>query len=57
MDKNDTHEFANYWEITHGFRYKLDQHWLPYVELQWLDRWNDYHREQYRLRLGLRYAF
>ncbi len=47
----------HHWEITNGFRYKLDQHWLPYVELQWLDRWNEYHREQYRLRLGLRYSF
>ena len=90
MDKNDTHEFANYWnfkvtdaffytfephffqrvndyhskngkdhhwEITHKFSYKIDKNWLPYLELQWLDRWNDYNREQYRIRLGLRYSF
>ncbi|HGA2242418.1 TPA: oligogalacturonate-specific porin KdgM family protein, partial [Enterobacter roggenkampii] len=90
MDKNDTHEFANYWnfkvtdaffytfephffqrvndyhskngkdhhwEITNKFSYRIDRNWLPYLELQWLDRWNDYNREQYRIRLGLRYSF
>ncbi|WP_427926975.1 oligogalacturonate-specific porin KdgM family protein [Acinetobacter baumannii] len=35
----------------------MDRNWLPYLELQWLDRWNDYNREQYRIRLGLRYSF
>lgn len=90
MDKNDTHEFANYWnfkvtdsffytfephyfqrvnnynskngkdhhwEITNKFSVKIDQNWLPYLELQWLDRWNAYNSEQYRIRLGLRYTF
>ena len=90
MDKNDTHEFANYWnfkvtdaffytfephffqrvndyhskngkdhhwEITNKFSYRIDRNWLPYLELQWLDRWNGYNREQYRIRLGLRYSF
>ncbi|EAM8615700.1 porin OmpL [Salmonella enterica] len=45
------------WEISNKFSYRLDQHFLPYIELQWLDRWNTYHREQYRIRLGLRYWF
>ncbi len=90
MDKNDTHELANYWnfkvtdafsytfephffqrtndyhskngkdhhwEITNKFSYQIDTHWRPYLELQWLDRWNDYNQEQYRIRLGVRYAF
>ncbi|EKY4856704.1 porin OmpL, partial [Enterobacter hormaechei] len=46
-----------HWEITNKFSYKIDRNWLPYFELQWLDRWNDYNREQYRIRLGLRYSF
>ena len=90
MNKNDTHEIANYWnfrltetffytfephffqrvnhftsrngkdhhwEITNKFSYKIDTHWMPYLELQWLDRWQNYQREQYRVRLGLRYSF
>ncbi|MFO6300136.1 porin OmpL [Rahnella selenatireducens] len=90
MDKNDTQEFANYWnfkitdaffytfephyflrvndynskngkdhhwEITNKFSYKIDPNWMPYLELQWLDRWNAYNSEQYRIRLGLRYTF
>ncbi|MEG7493455.1 oligogalacturonate-specific porin KdgM family protein, partial [Enterobacter hormaechei] len=47
----------HHWEITNKFSYKIDRNWLPYLELQWLDRWNDYNREQYRIRLGLRYSF
>ncbi|PHI29448.1 porin OmpL [Budvicia aquatica] len=90
MNKNDTHELANYWnfkvtdalsytfephlflrvndfnskndkdhhwEITNKFSYKVDQNWMPYLELQWLDRWNYYNSEQYRIRLGVRYSF
>lgn len=45
------------WEIDNGFRYKLDQNWLPYLDLQWLDRSNYYNREIYRIRVGLRYSF
>ncbi len=37
---------------TNKFSYKIDKNWLPYLELQWLDRWNDYNREQYRIHFG-----
>jgi hypothetical protein len=42
----------HHWEITNKFSYRIDRNWLPYLELQWLDRWNDYNREQYRIRWG-----
>ena len=48
---------SHHWEITNKFSYKIDTHWMPYLELQWLDRWNDYNKEQYRIRVGLRYTF
>ncbi|MFA3778442.1 porin OmpL [Yersinia sp. 1652 StPb PI] len=48
---------SSHWEITNKFSYKIDTHWMPYFELQWLDRWNEYNSEQYRFRLGLRYTF
>ncbi|AJJ64161.1 porin OmpL [Yersinia aldovae] len=48
---------STHWEITNKFSYKIDTHWMPYIELQWLDRWSEYNREQYRFRLGLRYTF
>lgn len=52
--KNDE---SHHWEITNKFSYKIDDNWMPYLELQWLDRWDYYNREQYRIRLGLRYSF
>ncbi|WON75938.1 porin OmpL [Serratia sp. UGAL515B_01] len=48
---------SHHWELTNKFSYKVDAHWMPYLELQWLDRWNDYNKEQYRIRLGARYTF
>lgn len=48
---------SHHWEITNTFRYKIDNNWMPYLDLQWLDRWNYYNQEQYRIRVGVRYTF
>lgn len=45
------------WELNNKIIYSYDQHWKPYLELGWLDRWVDYSKEQYRIRVGVRYYF
>ncbi|MBK0019517.1 oligogalacturonate-specific porin KdgM family protein [Kosakonia sp. S42] len=45
------------WELNNKLTYTLTEHWKPYVEASWLDRWNAQHREAYRLRVGMRYYF
>ncbi|QVQ56281.1 oligogalacturonate-specific porin protein [Salmonella phage JD01] len=45
-------------EITNTFRYRINEHWLPYFELRWLDRnVGPYHREQNQIRIGAKYFF
>ncbi|HFN8077197.1 TPA: oligogalacturonate-specific porin KdgM family protein, partial [Escherichia coli] len=45
-------------EITNTFRYRINEHWLPYFELRWLDRnVEPYHREQNQIRIGTKYFF
>ncbi|MGC6647241.1 oligogalacturonate-specific porin KdgM family protein, partial [Escherichia coli] len=40
------------------FRYRINEHWLPYFELRWLDRnVEPYHREQNQIRIGTKYFF
>ncbi|WP_256863457.1 oligogalacturonate-specific porin KdgM family protein [Salmonella enterica] len=40
------------------FRYRINEHWLPYFELRWLDRnVGPYHREQNQIRIGAKYFF
>ncbi len=44
--------------ITNTFRYRINEHWLPYFELRWLDRnVEPYHREQNQIRIGTKYFF
>ncbi|VTR61003.1 Porin ompL precursor [Serratia fonticola] len=43
-DFNSKNGKSHHWEITNKFSYKIDTHWMPYLELQWLDRWNDYNK-------------
>ncbi len=39
-------------------RYRINEHWLPYFELRWLDRnVEPYHREQNQIRIGTKYFF
>lgn len=45
------------WELNNKIKYTIDQHWQPYLEASWLDRWNAYSREQVRIRVGVRYSF
>lgn len=45
------------WELNNKLTYTYNQHWKPYLELSWLDRWVDYSKEQYRIRVGVRYYF
>ncbi len=48
----------HHWEITNTFRYRINEHWLPYFELRWLDRnVGPYHREQNQIRIGAKYFF
>ncbi|EAV4956579.1 porin OmpL, partial [Salmonella enterica] len=48
----------HHWEITNTFRYRINEHWLPYLELRWLDRnVEPYHREQNQIRIGAKYFF
>ncbi|MGU5222641.1 porin OmpL, partial [Escherichia coli] len=38
--------------------YRINEHWLPYIELRWLDRnVEPYHREQNQIRIGTKYFF
>ncbi|TMM84262.1 porin OmpL, partial [Salmonella enterica subsp. enterica serovar Heidelberg] len=70
LDNNDSYEIYNvndfnssngtkhHWEITNTFRYRINEHWLPYFELRWLDRnVGPYHREQNQIRIGAKYFF
>lgn len=45
------------WELNNKLTYNYDAHWRPFLELSWLDRWVDYNKEQYRIRVGVRYYF
>lgn len=45
------------WELNNKLTWNYTTHWKPYLELSWLDRWVDYSKEQYRIRLGMRYYF
>ncbi|MFS2221102.1 oligogalacturonate-specific porin KdgM family protein [Pantoea sp. B65] len=45
------------WELNNKLTYTMTANWKPYVEASWLDRWNNYNREQYRFRVGIRYYF
>ena len=45
------------WELNNKLTYTYNSHWKPYLELSWLDRWVDYSKEQYRIRMGVRYYF
>ncbi len=48
-DFNSSNGKDHHWEITNTFRYRINEHWLPYFELRWLDRnVEPYHREQTR---------
>ena len=39
-------------------KYRINQNWLPYIDLLWLDRnATTYHREQNQIRLGVKYFF
>ncbi|HDZ8014125.1 TPA: hypothetical protein RUS85_004798 [Citrobacter amalonaticus] len=39
-------------------KYRINQNWLPYIDLRWLDRnATTYHREQNQIRLGVKYFF
>lgn len=37
-DFNSSNGKDHHWEITNTFRYRINEHWLPYFELRWLDR-------------------
>nr|WP_318383618.1 oligogalacturonate-specific porin KdgM family protein [uncultured Enterobacter sp.] len=43
-----------HWEPSIVARYRVDQHWLPYAEVAWLDQ-DQNHDDQVRIRLGIRY--
>ncbi|EJC2983316.1 porin OmpL, partial [Salmonella enterica subsp. enterica serovar Liverpool] len=55
---NSSNGTKYHWEITNTFRYRINEHWLPYFELRWLDRnVGPYHREQNQIRIGAKYFF
>ena len=57
-DFNSSNGKDHHWEITNTFRYRINEHWLPYFELRWLDRnVEPYHREQNQIRIGTKYFF
>ncbi|ECU8206004.1 porin OmpL, partial [Salmonella enterica subsp. enterica serovar Newport] len=57
-DFNSSNGTKHHWEITNTFRYRINEHWLPYFELRWLDRnVGPYHREQNQIRIGAKYFF
>ncbi len=57
-DFNSSNGTKHHWEITNTFRYRINEHWLPYLELRWLDRnVEPYHREQNQIRIGAKYFF
>lgn len=57
-DFNSSNGKDHHWEITNTFRYRINEHWLPYIELRWLDRnVEPYHREQNQIRIGAKYFF
>lgn len=57
-DFNSSNGKDHHWEITNTFRYRINQNWLPYFELRWLDRnVEPYHREQNQIRAGVKYFF
>ena len=57
-DFNSSNGKDHHWEITNTFRYRINEHWLPYFELRWLDRnVEPYHREQNQTRIGTNYFF
>ncbi|MCZ5640459.1 porin OmpL [Escherichia coli] len=37
-DFNSSNGKDHHWEITNTFRYRINENWLPYFELRWLDR-------------------
>ncbi|HAT1644559.1 TPA: porin [Raoultella planticola] len=45
-----------HWEPSVVARYRINQHWMPYSELAWLDK-DQNNDNQIRLRLGVRYYF
>lgn len=57
-DYNSANGTKHHWEITNTFRYRINDNWLPYFELRWLDRdATTYHREQNQIRVGFKYFF
>ncbi|HHU0693415.1 porin OmpL [Citrobacter sp. Marseille-Q3906] len=57
-DFNSSNGTKHHWEITNTFKYRINEHWLPYLELRWLDRnVEPYHREQNQIRIGAKYFF
>ncbi len=45
------------WELNNKLTYTIDKHWRLIPEASWLDRSEQYHREQFRFRLAVRYYF
>ncbi|MFS2222339.1 oligogalacturonate-specific porin KdgM family protein [Pantoea sp. B65] len=43
-----------HWEPSIVARYRVNQHWMPYAEVAWLDQ-DKNHDNQVRFRLGIRY--
>lgn len=55
---NSSNGKDHHWEITNTFKYRINENWLPYLELRWLDRnVEPYHREQNQIRIGAKYFF
>ncbi|MGT4069088.1 UNVERIFIED_CONTAM: porin OmpL [Aeromonas hydrophila] len=47
----------HHWELTSHTRYRINQQWMPYLELQWYDKNIAYNAEAYRARIGVKYFF
>ncbi len=46
-----------HWEVNAAARYRIDENWMPFVELGWLDRHTLNQQEQVKIKLGVRYFF
>lgn len=56
-DFNSANGKDHHWELTSHTRYRINEQWMPYLELQWYDKNVNLDAQAYRIRVGFKYFF